>query len=136
MARNPDQPPLTVVAPTATGISPPRRLNRHGLALWNAIMSEYRIEDRGGIELLAQACAAQDRVEALKARIDAEGETILTRAGPRAHPALRDELQLRAFICRTLERLGLNVEVVKPVGRPAGFTSWVPPRDAYEPDED
>jgi hypothetical protein len=33
-------------------------------------MAEYRIEDRGGIEVLAQVCAAQDRVESLKAAID------------------------------------------------------------------
>jgi hypothetical protein len=30
-------------------------------------MAAYRIEDEGGIELLAQACAALDRAEALAA---------------------------------------------------------------------
>jgi hypothetical protein len=98
-------------------------------------MREYRIEDRGGIELLWQVCAAQDRVENLKAAIDHDGETVHTRAGPRAHPALRDELHLRAFIVRTLERLGLNAEIVKPVGRPSSFASWAGP-DANAPDQD
>jgi hypothetical protein len=130
MAKNPDKPLLTVVDSIATGISPPRELGQHGLALRNAVMAEYRIEDRGGIELLAQVCAAQDRVKSLKAAIDRDG----TKNGPKAHPALRDELQIRSFICRTLERLGLNVEVVKPVDRPSGYASWVPPPDAYEPD--
>jgi hypothetical protein len=135
MTRTPDRPPLTVVGPTTTGASPPRSLGRHGLDLWNAIMREYRIADRGGIELLAHICDAQDRVDKLKAAIDRDGETVHTRAGPRAHPALRDELHLRAFICRTLERLGVNVEVVKPVGRPGNFAGWAGP-DADEPDQD
>ena len=69
--------------------------------------------------MLAQACAAADRVEALAERISADGEVVSSRAGPKAHPALRDELAGRAFIVRTLERLGLNVETIKPIGRPS-----------------
>ena len=83
------------------------------------MQTAYRIDDIGGIELLAQACAAADRVEALAERINADGEVVHTRAGPKAHPALRDELAGRAFVVRTLERLGLNVETIKPMGRPS-----------------
>jgi hypothetical protein len=44
---------------------------------------------------------------------------------PKAHPALRDELALRAFITRTLQRLGLDVEPVRAgVGRPGGGVGW------------
>jgi hypothetical protein len=124
MAKIPDEPPFTVVDPTSTSISPPRKLGKHGLSLWNAVMAEYAIQDRGGIELLAQTCAAQDRVEALAEAINRDGETIHTRNGPKAHPALRDELAGRAFIVRTLERLGLNVETIKPVGRPSKGFGW------------
>jgi hypothetical protein len=116
MAKPP--PPLTLVGPTSIAISPPRKLGERGLSLWNAVQSEYRIDDAGGIELLAQACAASDRVEALAERINADGEVVQTRSGPKAHPALRDELAGRAFICRTLERLGVTLETVKPIGRP------------------
>jgi hypothetical protein len=119
MAKSADKPPLTLVNPAATGVSPPRKLGQHGLSLWNSVQHAYRIDDVGGIELLAQACAAADRVEALAERISADGEVVNTRAGPKAHPALRDELQGRAFIVRTLERLGLNVEAIKPIGRPS-----------------
>jgi len=52
---------------------PPRKLGSHGLALWESVQSAYHIDDVGGIELLAQACAAADRVEALAAQISAEG---------------------------------------------------------------
>jgi hypothetical protein len=119
-----DKPALTLVGPTPTTVSPPRQLGRHGLALWTAVQSEYRIDDAGGIELLAQACTAQDRVEALAERINADGEVVHTRAGPKAHPALKDELACRAFIVRTLEKLGLNVETVKPIGRPPKSYGW------------
>jgi hypothetical protein len=109
---------LSLVDPSTIGIAPPRQLGEHGLALWNAVQGAYRIDDAGGIELLAQACAAADRVEALATQIDEDGEIIRGRAGPKAHPALRDELAGRAFIVRTLERLGLTLEAIRPMGRP------------------
>jgi hypothetical protein len=118
MAKGADEPPFTLVEPTSTAIAPPRKLGQYGLSLWNSVQNTYRIDDIGGIELLAQACAASDRVEALAERISAD-EVIQTQAGPKAHPALRDELAGRAFIVRTLERLGLNVETIKPMGRPS-----------------
>jgi hypothetical protein len=137
MARNPAKPPLTLVDPAATGVAPPRKIGRHGRQLWDRVQSEYAIEDVGGRELLAQACAAEDTAESLAEAIARDGHVIHSRTGvPRTHPAVKDELACRAFVVRTIERLGLNVEVVKPVGRPAGHTSWVPPRDAHEPDED
>jgi hypothetical protein len=76
--------------------------------------------DRGGIELLAQICASADRAEALAEAIERDGETIRTTTGPRVHPAVREELAIRAFICRGLTKLGLNVETIKAPGRPAG----------------
>ena len=120
MAKNAEKPPPTMVDPASTGVSPPRKLGQHGLSLWNSVQIAYRIDDVGGIELLAQVCAASDRVEALAEQINVDGEVIYSPVGPKAHPALRDELAGRAFIVRTLERLGLNVETIKPVGRPSG----------------
>ena len=120
------KPPLTLVDSTTIGNAPPRKLGKHGLSLWNAVHAEYQIDDRGGVEILTQTCAASDRVEALVAQIDADGETVRSRTGTlKAHPCLRDELALRAFICRGLERLGLSVETLKPsVGRPPGVVGW------------
>jgi hypothetical protein len=38
---------------------------------------------------------------------------------PRSHPGIRDELACRSFVTKTIQRLGLNFEAVKPsVGRP------------------
>jgi hypothetical protein len=116
--------PLTVVLPgplTVVLAAPPRKLGEPGMALWRSVTGEYRIEDAAGIEFLTQACQAADRVEALAAQITADGEIVRTRAGPRAHPGLKDEVALRSFIVRTLERLGLNFEAIRPTpGRPGG----------------
>ena len=113
---------LTWVESTSTGQPPPRKLGQHGLKLWHAITADYHIEDVGGIELLAQACAAADRAEALAAIIAEDGETIKGKNGLRAHPCLKDELAARSFVVRTLARLGITTENLKPVGRPAkGF---------------
>ena len=118
--------PLTVIgAPASRGSGPgpapppPRELGQAGLQLWNAIQTEFHISDAGGIELLLQACAASDRLAALAARILEDGEVIATAGGSRkAHPALKDELAARAFIVRTLARLGILDQPLQPVGRP------------------
>jgi hypothetical protein len=131
MAKPAEKPPLTLLDPAATGVSPPRPLGHHGMRLWSSVQSAYRIDDVGGIELLAQACAALDRVEALARRINLDGEVIQGPAGPKPHPCLKDELAGRAFITRTLERLGLNVETIKPMGRP-GRPGWRGPDEGDE----
>ena len=61
-----------------------------------------QIDDSAGCELLAQACTALDRAEGLAERIAADGEVIHTEAGPKAHPAVKDEIACRAFVCRAL----------------------------------
>jgi hypothetical protein len=114
-------PPLSLVSSGATTTSPPRALRVHGRTLWDAVMSEYQIDDIGGIEVLAQICAAVDRAEDLAAQVNIDGCVIMTKSGPREHPALRAELGCRSFVTRNLQRLGLNIETLKPVGRPPGF---------------
>ena len=121
MAKNPS-------LPSATVSQPPRTLGDPGLSLWNRIMSEYRIEDCGGLEMLAQACQALDRAETLRSEIERDGEVLRLQGTVRDHPALKHELANRAFVVRTLVRLGLNFEPVKPsVGRPGyGGIGWRP----------
>jgi hypothetical protein len=118
------KPPLTVVSPASTGPAPPRKLGKPGRALWDHVQAEYAIADIGGVEMLMQVCAAQDRVETLAEQITRDGEVIYSRGAPKAHPALREELSLRAFIVRTLQKLGLSFEPVRPPGRPTS-PPWV-----------
>jgi hypothetical protein len=114
---------LSVITPVARSIAPPRPLGNHGMALWNEIQREYAITDTGGVEVLAQICAAVDRAESLAEVIKRDGVLVPTGkdgTALRTNPAVKDELVCRNFIVRSLQRLGVNVSVVppRPVGRP------------------
>jgi hypothetical protein len=71
--------------------------------------------------VLAQCCAARQRAERCRRIIDEQGEMIRVKDGWRSHPLLRDELQNRAFVCRALTKLGLDLEPLRAgPGRPPG----------------
>ena len=59
------------------------------------------------------------------------GEVIRTKKnGPlREHPLLKHELQSRSCVVRTLGRLGVDVETIKPIGRPPRAHGWLPDAD-------
>jgi hypothetical protein len=100
---------------------PPPELGKYGRALWHSVMGQYDIVDAGGWETLRQACCACDRAEACRQIIDEQGEMITIRNQIRSHPLLRDELQNRAFVVKAIQRLGLDLEPVKSIGRPPGI---------------
>jgi hypothetical protein len=76
MAKSPEKPPFSIVSGETIRVPPPRPLGTHGTRLWDAIQAEYLIQDRGGIEILAQCCAALDRAEALAEIIVRDGHVI------------------------------------------------------------
>jgi hypothetical protein len=127
MAEKPPKTPFSVVTALPLQVAdPPRPLGPAGLALWQAIQVEYNIQDRGGVEMLLVGCQALDRAERLRTCIDRDGDVVYSRSGvPKAHPAIRDEVACRAQVMRAIEKLGLNYEAIKPVGRPP--PKWGPP---------
>jgi hypothetical protein len=112
----------------ATGVQPPRKLGQPGRSLWNRVMSEYDIQDCGGIEMLTLCCEATDRIAVLRAEVEHDGAVIRVRGMVKDHPALKHIEATEAFIVRTLSRMGLNYEAIKPsVGRPGGRAcGWTP----------
>lgn len=121
MARK--SPPLTLVKPgTGRAQQPTRPLGRTGRTLWDQVMREYDLRDVGGRELLLLACESLDRAESLRNAIARDGEMIRSKSGMRENPLLKVELQCRAFVARTLVRLGLNISDASPLrdgpGRP------------------
>lgn len=71
--------------------------------------------------MLAQICAAADRVAEYGSTIARDGPTIRTKTGLKDHPLLRHELAAQSFIVRSLHRLGLDIEPARhEIGRPAG----------------
>jgi len=78
-----------------------------------------------GLKFWRKPARGLDRAEELKACIDADGAVVRVRGIPRAHPACKDEIAARAFVVRTLQRLGLSFEAIKSPGgqpRPYGWT--------------
>jgi hypothetical protein len=119
MAKGPGTPPLTLVDPASTGITPPRQLGPHGMNLWSGVLAEFDIRDRAGLELLTQAAALLDRAESLAEQIAIEGVVVRGRNGTRSHPAIKDETACRTACVRILDRLGITQESVRPsAGRP------------------
>lgn len=114
------KPKLQLVGQTdADPLAPPATLGKAGREQWNTIQSEYGITDSGGLALLAQACAAIDEIAECAEIVARDGHMIRGKSGVKEHPLLRHSLALRAFVCRTLQRLGLNLEPVRPAaGRP------------------
>jgi hypothetical protein len=68
--------------------------------------------------VLTSGSLAAKTVIAIAANAVVDGEVIRTKTGFRDHPLLKHELGARNFVCRTLSRLGLNVEPVRGPGRP------------------
>ena len=100
---------------------PPRLLGQAGQELWDAVQGEYCIEDSGGIAVLMQACAALDLAETLAEQIAKDGITVPSSSGgPRVHPCVKDMLGARALVVRTLARLGILYDEIRPVGRGPG----------------
>lgn len=99
------------------GPTPPRPLGEHGMSLWHRITGAYSFTDEGSLEMLSQACAALDRAEQLAAEIARSGVVMMGRGGVvRENPAVKAELAHRAFLTRTLSRLGLCYEPVRQAG--------------------
>jgi len=97
----------------------PSDLGHDGALLWQRVQREYQIRDCGGLELLRQGFRAADRAERCRRQIDAEGETITTRHGPKENPLCKVELANRHFVARVIRALGLDVEPIRPAsGRP------------------
>ena len=125
MAKSADPPPLSLVSET-NRLDPPAGLGEAGRTLWIKVQREYVIDDIGGRAVLEQVCGAADRIETIKQAIAADGPVLHSRAGVKAHPALQAELQNRALVIRGLEKLGLNVEPIRPHGHPTKPTGWIP----------
>ena len=85
-----------------------------GLRSWRILDRRLRWH-----RLLTGACQALDRAESCRVAIDRDGELTKTKTGMRDHPITQAELACRAFIARSIQRLGLEFEAVRAgPGRP------------------
>ena len=115
---------LKLVDTSAGG--PPRPLGPPGAALWRSITRDYDVTDAAGIELLCLACQALDRAEECREVIDEHGAAFIVQPSGmiRENPLCKTELANRAFVSKTLERLGVNDAPKLANGRPPGSWSY------------
>jgi hypothetical protein len=125
----PRKPPLSLIVSRASSTDPPASLGQAGSELWRRVMAAFEFSDPAGLIMLEQAAQALDRAETLRAEIERDGAILRGRAGAvKDHPGLRHELQNRAFVVRTLHKLGLDAEPLRPApGRPPRGIGWQPP---------
>ena len=110
---------MSKIAVLATPSTPPSSLGEPGAKLWRSIMKQYVIRDAGGLAILEQACISRDRSTSFAATIKRDGTMIRGTAAMREHPLIKHEREERALESRLLQKLGLNLEAVRPsVGRP------------------
>jgi hypothetical protein len=121
------KPKLSLVksGPSPVGHDAPA-LGKAGAALWRKLTSEFVIDDAAGLVMLAQICAATDRLVGYQEAIERDGLLVRTKQGPKEHPLLKLELATRAFVMRGLARLGLDAEPLKAIGRPPAQFGWTP----------
>ncbi len=99
---------------------PPAGLREAGKLLWKRIIAEFDLEDHA-LAVLELICQAQDRWADARKVLDAEGVITLDRFDQkRAHPAAAVERDSRQAVVRGLRSMGLDLEPVRPPGRPAG----------------
>jgi P27 family predicted phage terminase small subunit len=100
---------------------PPATLSRPAKDQWRRYVREYFISDTHGLFLLEQAMMAYDRMTEATEAIKRDGAVNMDRFGqPRAHPSLVVERDARAAMLAALRALNLDLEPVKPIGRPPG----------------
>jgi hypothetical protein len=99
----------------------PAELGEFGTRFWHAVHEQYDVTDSGGLMLLRLACAALDRAEACRQEIAERGQLIQSGRSLRDNPLLKVEIAARALVVRCIDRLGLDLEPIRPtVGRPSG----------------
>jgi len=98
------------------------RISREGNKLKRAILAEFDISDRPGLEILDRAIESFCRMREAEAILDREGLTIENRFGEtKEHPALNTERKARSQFLLAIKQL--NLDVLAPnhkIGRPGG----------------
>ena len=109
-----------------TAPEPPAELGVTGSELWRGILSEWDMQHRASLEVLAQACLTADRAESLRRQILVSGEVIELDGGSiKANPLIMVELTARALVARLLGKLDLlDIKPKRGPGRPPKRSGW------------
>lgn len=99
----------------------PKHLSIEAKKIFKSLCDEYSINDCAGLRILRVALEAFDRAQAAREQIDNDGMTVVDKAGQvKPHPLLPIERDSRAAFLAGLKHLNLDLEPIKPMGRPPG----------------
>ncbi|MDX9788658.1 MAG: hypothetical protein RBT11_17910 [Desulfobacterales bacterium] len=104
------------------GQESPKNLSTEASRLWEAIVSEYEIDDSIGLAILCRALESFDRMREAQRAIQEHGVVFVDRFNQiRNNPANAVERDSRAAFLASLKQLNVDVEIApsKP-GRPPG----------------
>lgn len=103
-----------------TPLDPPADLGAAGRALWVELTDSFGFEAHERA-LLTEAARVKDRLDELDAVVRAEGVTISTPQGPKAHPALVESRLQEVVLSRLVASLRLpDEEDTRPQRRGGG----------------
>ena len=95
-------------------MKPPRAptgLSKAARVWWRKLISEFEIEDPGGLLILETALRAHDRMMEARDRLDADGLTVTDRFGQhKPHPCAVIERDSRSAMLTALRALNLDIE--------------------------
>ena len=100
----------------------PEHLSKEAQEWWEKIVSEYGIDDNGGLLLLQTGLEAFDRMKQAQRRIKKDGAQVKDRFGQfKAHPLLTVERDSRSQMLAAIKQLNLDLEPLRDgPGRPPG----------------
>lgn len=103
-------------------IKPPVHLSSESKKLWQAIVSEYRIDDAHGLHLLKTAMECNDRMRQAMEHIKKNGAVIADKFGQfKPNPSTVIERDSRSAMLSALRALNLDLEPLRDrPGRPGG----------------
>lgn len=108
----------------------PEELGESGRRLWDDFVSKFDFEEHE-LALLIEAARVKDRLDALDKIIRAEGMTIQSPHGPKAHPALVEARQQEIVLTRIVASLRLPDEEDERPQRRGGARGAYAARRAY-----
>jgi hypothetical protein len=89
--------------------APPAELGPAGLALWHELADSFDFEPHN-LPILGEACRIRDRLDELDTVVRADGVTVQTPQGIKAHPALVESRQQQITMTRLVASLRLPDE--------------------------
>ena len=102
-------------------IRAPSGLSKEARRWWRKIVTEYAIEDSGGLLILQALLEAFDTMREAQKILKADGMKVVDRFGQvRSNPLCAVLRDARGQVLAGLKALNLDVEPLKGLGRPGG----------------